>query len=276
VKTCFLALLILAAAKQPDVPAPGNLWRRLGPPRTGDWRDIYEEKGETFAEYKQSGPVRATATRRTIYLLPLLTRPPQDPHLLDDLRLFLEAFFGHKASLLPPRPLPIHAYVRRRRQVSIARLAPTLLESLPEDGLFLLAITDRDIFLGKLRYSFGWGSFTLRIGVMSTYRIGGGKDPEIRRKRFLSLAAHEAGHLLSMRHCTFYECLMNGARTVAEADRRPLLLCPVCSAKLCWNLGLDPQARYRTLAKTYDRLGLEKTARRVRRAKHLTQASTKG
>jgi len=275
VKTSLLALLLLAAAKQPDVAAPGDLWKRLGPPRTGDWRDIYREEGQTFAEYRRSDPVRGTQKRRTIYLQPLLTRPPKDPRLLEDLRLFLGASFGRQARLLPPRPLPARAYLRERRQVSVARLAPSLLASLPEDALFLLAITDRDIFVGKLGYSFGWGSFTLRIGVMSTYRVGWGKDPKARRRRILSLAAHEAGHLLSMRHCTFYGCLMNGARTLAEADRRPLLLCPVCLAKLCWNLGLDPQERYQTLAKAYRRLGFARIADQVRRAARLTRLPTK-
>ena len=43
-----------------------------------------------------------------------------------------------------------------------------------------------------------------------------------------------------MAHCVFYRCLMNGVRTLAETDRRPAVLCPVCRAKLCWSFKLDP------------------------------------
>ena len=154
-------------------------------------------------------------------------------------------------------------------------MAARVVRRLPDDALFCLAVTDRDIFVGELAYTFGWGSFRFRVGVVSTHRLGAQPDAA-RRRRVLTLAAHEAGHMLSLPHCTFFGCLMNGARTLAEADRRPVLACPVCRAKLCWNLGLDPRARYDTLADAYDGAGLPAAARRARTAKGLTQKSTKG
>jgi archaemetzincin len=54
------------------------------------------------------------------------------------------------------------------------------------------------------------------------------------------MAAHEVGHVLTLRHCTAFACLMNGSNHLDELDRQPLHLCPVCLRKLCWNLRVEP------------------------------------
>jgi archaemetzincin len=40
---------------------------------------------------------------------------------------------------------------------------------------------------------------------------------------------------------------MNGSNHLAESDRRPLHLCPVCLRKLQWSIGFDVLERYRAL-----------------------------
>jgi archaemetzincin len=40
---------------------------------------------------------------------------------------------------------------------------------------------------------------------------------------------------------------MNGSNHLAESDRRPLHLCPVCLRKLQWSVGFDVLARYSAL-----------------------------
>jgi archaemetzincin len=277
VKTLGIGLLLLLAApREPDVAVPGGFWKPLPPPRPGEWRWRYPERGQTFAEYKDAQPVRPTPPRRTIYLQPFLTRPPRDARELEHVRGLLEAFFGLEVAVLGGRPLPPGVYVRRRRQVDVLRLAKALVRRLPDDAVFLLAVTDRDLFVGDLGYSYGWGSLRLRVGVVSSSRLAGEGDPTLRRRRLLTLAAHEAGHTLSLPHCTFFGCLMNGARTLGEADDRPELLCPVCRAKLCWNIGLEPLARYRALADAYARAGLGEAARRTRVVADLTRKHSKG
>ena len=78
-----------------------------------------------------------------------------------------------------------------------------------------------------------------RVGVWSIYRNG---DPGegLCLRRTLATAAHEAGHILGLAHCTAYSCLMNGSNHQEEKDRRPMHLCPVCLRKLCWNLRVEP------------------------------------
>jgi hypothetical protein len=55
---------------------------------------------------------------------------------------------------------------------------------------------------------------------------------------------------------------MNGSNSLPELDRRPLALCPACTAKVCRDLGLDPVVRARGLATALDAAGLTADARR--------------
>jgi archaemetzincin len=55
---------------------------------------------------------------------------------------------------------------------------------------------------------------------------------------------HETGHMVGLAHCIYFNCLMNGSNHLAESDRRPLHLCPVCLRKLQWSIGFDVVARY--------------------------------
>jgi archaemetzincin len=279
-KTLLTTLILLLAApnKEPDVAVPPGVWKPLPPPQPGDWRWRFPETGQTFREYKAARPTRPTAKRQTVYLQPFFTRPPTDRRDLERIAAVLEGFFAREVKTLPPRSLPADAYARGRRQVDVFRLARAMAKALPADALFLLAITDRDLFAGRLQYTFGWGSFKLRVGVLSTHRLAAssGADEKRRRRRLLTLATHEAGHMLSLPHCTFFQCLMNGARSLAEADARPALLCPVCRAKLCWNLGVDPLARYDRLGDAWARAGVEDAARHVGAAARATREHARG
>jgi archaemetzincin len=106
---------------------------------------------------------------------------------------------------------------------------------------------------------------------VSLARLADERDPERARRRILASALHEAGHALTLPHCVFFHCLMNPASRLDEIDRRPLLLCPVCRAKVCWNLGLEPVDRYAKLEAALARAGLPEEARRVHAAAGATQ-----
>lgn len=57
---------------------------------------------------------------------------------------------------------------------------------------------------------------------------------------------HELSHVLYMKHCVLYECLMNGSNLIEEADKKPMALCAVCLRKLSTYLGI------RNLKKNYE------------------------
>jgi archaemetzincin len=104
-------------------------------------------------------------------------------------------------------------------------------------------------------FVFGQASLHDRVGVYSFARYDPAFYGEARTsgyellllRRSCKVLAHETGHMFGLTHCTFFNCLMNGSNHLAESDRRPLHLCPVCLRKLQWSIGFDVFARYTAL-----------------------------
>ena len=257
-KATALATLLLIAA-----PASERLWPALPPAKPGEWRWRHDEKAQSEEQYRAAKPKRPTRERRFVYVLPAWTRPGPEQAADEQTDALLGAFFGRPVKRLAPRPLPRKAYDAENRRYSIRALLPFLTRTLPEDAIFLLTITDRDLRLPGARYTYGWGSLDLRVGICSTWRLGETR----RRPRYFGLVLHEASHMLSIPHCTKRRCLMNGALDFKEADRRGLLLCWECRNKLCWNLGADPAPRYAALAHAWTTAGLPRTARQIELAR---------
>ncbi len=152
---------------------------------------------------------------------------------------------------------------RRAEQIlSTYVLDEVLKPRLPKDAVALIAFTNADLWPGEgWNYVFGQASLADRVGVWSIHRYGDpdGGDAAFRLclLRTLKTASHETGHMFSIPHCTFFECNMCGSNHLAEADRRPLALCPSCLAKLCYATGADPAKRFQALIAFYKTHGLK-------------------
>src|SRR5204862_2614996 len=104
-------------------------------------------------------------------------------------------------------------------------------------------------------FVFGQASVRERVGVYSFARYdpafyGEARPPgyeTLLLRRSCKVLAHETSHMFGLAHCTFFNCLMNGSNHLAESDRRPLHLCPVCLRKLQWSIEFDVLERYRSL-----------------------------
>ena len=124
------------------------------------------------------------------------------------------------------------------------------------DAFCILAITMEDLYPEPAwNFVFGQASLRDRVGVYSFARYDPAFYRELRApgydtlllRRSCKVLAHETGHMFGLAHCTFFNCLMNGSNHLAESDRRPLHLCPVCLHKLQWNIGFDVLDRYTAL-----------------------------
>ena len=74
--------------------------------------------------------------------------------------------------------------------------------------------------------------------------------------RACHIMCHEIGHQFGLRHCIYYECLMNGIMSADEQRNGGIrLLCPVCHKKLKQNLKFDSGLRFERLAEVCDTLG---------------------
>jgi archaemetzincin len=133
-------------------------------------------------------------------------------------------------------------------------LDDVLRPNLPDDAAALIAFTASDLWPGKgWNFVYGQASLRHRVGIWSINRNGdpgeGEEEFKLCLRRTLKTAAHETGHMFSIKHCIAHECNMCGRNNRAESDRSPLYLCPQCVAKVCWATETDVVERYQKLAR---------------------------
>ncbi|MBK6748530.1 MAG: hypothetical protein IPG67_00530 [Acidobacteria bacterium] len=243
-------------------------FKPMGKPGTSDWLASHNGPGQTFEEYLDADPTKPTKERQKIYVLPLGTFNAKQQKLVEVAAGYLEVFYDLGVVQLPSRPLnaPI-ASIRvnkatKVRQIKTGYILNDILKpAIPTDAAALIAFTTEDLFPDEsLNYVFGQASLENRVGVWSLSRLDDNTDEMGLMRRTLKIAAHETGHMFSMRHCTKWECLMSGTNHLAETDRRPGDACPECTAKICWLTDADQKERYDKLANYCRKFGLTKEA----------------
>jgi archaemetzincin len=236
-------------------------WIRLGPPRPGEWLYVFREEGQTPEEYKKEVGRERKPQGTTIYIQPIGEVDPGFRRILRTMEEYATIFFRCKATLNEPIPIPHTHFNRRRGQFNAEGILSLLKRRRPDDALAYIGVIEEDLYVEGMNFVFGLASFDEGVGVYSLARYG--TEVRMRTKRALKVMVHEVCHILRMKHCVFYRCIVCGSNSLMESDRRPMHLCPVCLEKLEWRLGFDTKERYMELRDFYLRMGLEEEARFV-------------
>ncbi|MFO0744132.1 MAG: archaemetzincin [Myxococcota bacterium] len=230
------------------------------------WYDAHSEPEQSFADWAER-PTRRDAGRRRIYLQPIgdLGGEAGDaPLAAADVAAFLAAYFQRPVYVLRPVPVAGLALPLRSRESGPQLATPDvigwLVPRVPSDAYALVAVTMTDLYAGEgYNFVFGWAAYEARVGVYSFARYDEAFDHGTRapgwetrfRTRAIGLMAHEVGHTFGLRHCVYYDCLMNAVDSLYELDEHPALPCPVCLRKLYTALGFDPRVREEALLSFY-------------------------
>jgi archaemetzincin len=239
------------------------------PTQPGEWLDKHPEFGQTFDAYRAEGPNRPTERRTTLYIQPLGTFRPAEDRLLEATADLLGRFYSVPVKTLTP--IGLDAIPARARRINENSGEPQILSTFvldllakrrPKDAVAVLALTSSDLWPGEgWNFVFGQASLSERVGVWSLHRQG---DPDAEfttcLRRTLKTAAHETGHMFGLRHCTFFECGMNGSNHRSEADSRPLWFCPEDEMKVWWACRVDRKRRYEQLSEFAEGHGLDAEA----------------
>lgn len=253
---------------QSNLKTIAPFFKPMDEPQPGDWLASHKERGETFDEYLDAGPARPTADRQKIYVLPLGRFDRKQLELIGVVSEFLGIFFDlpvqtmKRQDLVAAGPNVRHNKSMRSRQIKTGHILNDLLKPrLPGDAAALISFTNDDLYPDEsMNYVFGQASLEHRVGVWSLARLDDNTTDQNFLARTLKIAAHETGHMFSMRHCTKYECLMSGTNHLGETDRRPLDACAECTTKICWLSEIDQAERYKKLAEFFQRIGMRKEA----------------
>lgn len=255
--------------------------QQLFEPLTADnangWYHIFPEPVETVPAYQLRRPPRPSATRRTLVLQPL----GSPSELLPELQQFCAAYFQLPVRCRPPLPLPAGSGWSRTgmtpghpAQYDAGRLLDHfLIPRCPPDAMAYAGVTRADLYNGQMSFVFGQATLYARTGIYSLSRFypefwGEPRHPGDRvmlLRRACQVLSHETGHMFGLGHCVLYRCNMNGSNSMADSDRTPLELCPVCREKLHWNIGFDPARRYRDLLRFYRSHGMDPEAQFITR-----------
>ena len=254
---------------------PSDDFESVRTPKPGDWLAEHEEPGQTFEDFILAPRNIPDQTRNKVYLQPLGEFPEERSPSLDILKEYAAAFFMMEVEVLPVLDNELSTFTNRinhftgTRQIFTADVLTELKARIPHDGFCLLAITMNDLYPHpSWNFVFGQASIYDRVGVFSFTRYdpafyGEKRDQDYKRsilKRSCKVLAHEIGHMLSLAHCIFFQCVMNGSNSLKEGDSRPFFLCPVCLHKLQSSIGFDYIDRYRRLFHFYQKVGFEEQA----------------
>jgi len=249
----------------------------LPPPGPHDWLSVAREPGQSFERFVRTTTNRPDAARWRLYLRPIGDTPPEKAALFEALGRFARAFFAHEIGWLPPLVVDAGVETRRNRytgdyQLRTRDLLARLAREVPPDAWAVVGVTHTDLYPHETwNFVFGEALLDDRVGVFSVARYDPrfygqpAGDPGLLLRRSCKVLAHETCHMLGMRHCIFFNCLMNGSNHLAESDRRPLHLCPVDLRKLHWALGVDLVERYRRLLAFWRAAGVDDEAAWVAR-----------
>ncbi len=270
----FLAWIHCLHAQSPEpasylplIEKLAPLHKKMGPPKPGDWLATHKEPGQTFVEYVRSNPVKPSGYRQILYVQPLGEFSPSQLKIVQQTVQYMQIYFGLTVITKPAIGLdeiPNNARRQQNKHVQLHTkyiLHQLLKPRLPKNALATIAFTAEDLYPGDgWNYVFGQASTRNRVGVWSLRRFGNpDESPEAYHqclRRTIQVACHETSHMLTMRHCTAYECLMAGSNSLDESDRRPIYNCPECVAKVSWATGSDLLTRYRALHEYADELDL--------------------
>ncbi|TNV76605.1 hypothetical protein FGO68_gene6121 [Halteria grandinella] len=241
--------------------------------KSDDWLACHEEKGQTFQGFKDSKTRNKTSKERnTIYLY--IVDEMIDDDFKQMLLAYCKAFYhGMQVNLMEPKiqgdfmgrhqiPSRINQYTGMIQYDAGAILTKTI-PMIPKSAYCMLTVTLQDLYpRPSWNFVFGLANLQERTGVFSFVRYDplfqGIETPDrdkILKRNACGVMVHEIGHMFGIKHCTYYECTMNGSNSYEESTRAIRFLCPVCTKKLKLAIGFDTKERLVKLKEACEIIG---------------------
>jgi len=161
--------------------------------------DSDQLQGPTPVPYRQQAAV-------SILLQPMGDFPVEDlPYIQEGLKRYYRA----DITILPPTPLPEKGFKNSSGRYRASDLLDYLGDRCPKKYK-IVGLTSEDISIKKGAHNdwgvFGLGDLNGPASIVSSHRLS--CNPSVRRENLLTVARHEVGHTLGLKHCSDKHCLM--------------------------------------------------------------------
>jgi archaemetzincin len=180
---------------------------------------------------------------RTVHPPGVIIRPlgPVPARILQHLAISVQDRCQISCLVGEPMENPAYAQDPEREQYSCKRILQRLHHSCLSHSWWVLAVTDKDLFVPILKYVFGAAQMEGRCAVISLHRLrpqfyGDEEDEQLFLGRLVKTAVHELGHSLGLTHCRRRTCVMYSSTRIDDTDAKMADFCPTCRELFRWRL----------------------------------------
>jgi len=122
-------------------------------------------------------------------------------------------------------------YNAEREQYNAAAILEDFEQNEIDDKIIL--ITSVDLYIPIFTYIFGLAKLNGNVGIVSAQRLnnkyyGLPEDEKLLKQRISKEIVHELGHLLNLRHCSNFKCVMASSNTADDLDIKGNQYCSAC------------------------------------------------
>ena len=159
-----------------------------------------------------------------------------DDATISTIKNFLSVITDMDVRLGEKIEVPRYAYDHRRDQYRVQNILD-ILSYKHSGGDFIIGVTDVDLYKDRRDFVFGSSNLINGVCAISILRLKVNSPSEkdniqLFRKRVLTEAVHEIGHLLGLLNCRNETCVMHEPATLEDIDRKGYEFCSSCSRSL--------------------------------------------
>jgi archaemetzincin len=157
--------------------------------------------------------------------------------VVEDLVDHIESLFNIKCTIDYRRVDLSFAYMQIRGQYNSTEILKRLKANISDEIRAQIAVVNADLYASGLNFVFGEAEVGGRVSIISLARLkptfwGEPASIELLKKRARKETSHELGHVMGLRHCNNYRCVMFLSNTLGDTDRKSEKFCSDCAHSL--------------------------------------------
>ena len=156
-----------------------------------------------------------------------------ESRILPEITPIISNLSGFEVSVQKRRASIIEFYNSERAQYDGGRIIEKFELDIEKDKAIIF--TSVDLFIPIFTFVFGLAKLNGKAGIVSSHRLnpefyGLPRDESMLTNRIIKETIHELGHLLNLRHCSNYQCVMFSSNSADDLDVKGAEYCTVCKS----------------------------------------------